>query len=270
MKTLRIKSIDGRTDFQNVTASFSQPNIILNFQRHEIQGKFDNQEFLKKGWYVIDCSNVQDAENKLKTYLAKNKAENVFISSHGGVGKYYLSDDKGYSIPNPKAKPDETDNKKKYLQGDHSGIKLGTKDEDWIFSNEIEDYNNEIRIKNLDVVLVSNIKSLISIGNMIKENKNLILGSCNTAIDDRFGDNLKKLITPTIDIFINRDLTEVKATVTTEGKKKIYKVTFENFTKERTGSGQKVDGWRRYHKNKSTKTYRNLSINEYGVKVLGY
>lgn len=251
--------------------SFSQhKNIILNFQRHEKQGKFVNQEFEEKEWHIIDCINIKDAENKLKVYIGGTKAENVFISSHGGVGKYYLTDDNGYSIPNPKAKPDEKDNEKKYLLSDHSGIRLGVKDEDWIFSNDIEDYSSDIRLKNLNQKLIDNIESLINIGNMIKENKNLVMGSCNTAIDDRFGDNLKKLIAPTIDVFINRDLTEVTATVIKEGKKEIFKVRFKDFIKERTGTGQKVDGWRRYNKSKSTKTYRNLSINENGVKVLGY
>ena len=101
-------------------------------------------------------------------------------------------------------------------------------------------------------------KNVLEIGKKVKAGKNLIFGSCNTGMDDRFGNNLVELL-PNIDIFMNNNLTTA---YTVNGK-----ISFDNFTKyAQTAEGNL--GWDRFKKGNKKRVYKNLIINKFGVKVV--
>ncbi|KFE97091.1 hypothetical protein [Chryseobacterium luteum] len=259
-RTLTVKKIgDKNFDIVLNASSYRHPHIILNFLRSESAGAYVNQEFEDNGWKVIDVTNLETAKTKLYNYLDGNEAETIYLNSHGGAtvkiqdGNFKL-DDEGNYIPNLKTKkPDD------YLRETNSGAHLGPTDNDWVMSYHLEYYNHEKKKKRLKEVQIKNIELLVAIAKKVKAGKNLVFGSCNTGMDDRFGKHLVQIIPNTIDIFMNNNLT---SSITTGGK-----ITFDNFTKYAQTSAGTL-GWDRFKKGSSKKLYKNLIINKYGVKVV--
>lgn len=234
-------------------------NIIINFLRSESAGAYINKEFEDNGWKVIDATNLATAKSKLDNYLKGGiKVDNIYINSHGGATKKlsdgnFKLDDEGNYIPNPKKEND-------YLREKNSGAKLGTTNADWVMSYQLEYYNHEKKKKRLTEVEIKNIELLVAIAKKVKTGKNLIFGSCNTGMDDRFGNQLVELL-PDIDIFMNNNLT------TSYLDPYNKKITFDIFTKyAQTAEG--TLGWDRFKKGNKKKVYKNLIINKYGVKVI--
>ncbi|WP_407405836.1 hypothetical protein [Chryseobacterium sp.] len=95
---------------------------------------------------------------------------------------------------------------------------------------------------------------------MVTEGKNLILGSCNTSMNDNFGKILVSLITTKIDVFINNNMT-LSYTVSN-------KISFQHFTSYAQSDKKSTLGWDRFTKGKVKKVYKNLIINKFGVKVV--
>jgi hypothetical protein len=61
-------------------------NIIINFLRDEVKlGNYDNKDFEKNGWKVIDVTSMQQGAIELENYLGGEKANNIFINTHGGA-----------------------------------------------------------------------------------------------------------------------------------------------------------------------------------------
>jgi hypothetical protein len=138
-----------------------------------------------------------------------------------------------------------------YSMETHSSIKCGYGDNDWIKSNELEWYSNEKTRKIVNESNQGKIESLKEIGNKIQENGYFVFGSCNTGYDTSFGDNLKNLISPTINILLNRDLTSVS-----EIKGTLY---FNNFVGKNLTSEKDIGlGWDEFNKSTPRKSYTNI------------
>lgn len=253
-RTLTLKNISGQN--LNVVlnaSSYRHPNIILNFLRKEKGvGNFINKEFEDNGWYIIDVSSLKDASTKLGKYLNNGKADNVYINAHGGNRKDYKLDKDGNKIPNLKTK-----RKDDFIMYDNSAIKAG---ESWLFASYFVDYIDPKKKETLTEQTLTDINSLIKIGNMVNKGKNLILGSCNTSLNDNFGKILVDLINQTIDLFINNNLTLSY----NDGKE----ISFLNFTSYAQSDTKSTLGWDRFSKGKAKRVYKNLIINKFGVKVV--
>lgn len=258
-RTLTLKDVSGQEMSVVLNVStYRHPNIIINFLRSEkTLGNYINSEFDKNGWKIIDATNLTTAKTKLYEYLiGDKKADNIYLNSHGGVSTNKKLDEEGNYIIITK---DEEESEEEYKTEDNSGAKLGNDKSDWVMSNEIEFYRHEKKKLKLLKKDIENIENLIEIGKKVNIGKNLIFGSCNTAMDDRFGQNLVELIPETIDIFMNNN--------TTTSYSLNDKISFENFTKNAQTSAGTL-GWDRFQKEKEKRIYKNLIINKYGVKVV--
>ncbi len=225
-------------------------NIIINFSRQSL-GPYDDKDMLLNGWKVIDAVNPRDALAQLKDYLGDSKADNIFITAHGGPVEYFVSNDRGFSI---------RDENGEFVKDFSSGIKFG--DGSWLSGNQLEDYNNAARKNGLQGYMTENIDSLVQIGMLVNEGKNLILGSCFTAIDEKFGQNLSSLI-PSRDIFINKDYT---SHIHDLASGKTYYINFAN--RGLTKQEDYQSGWRSYNSTRPVKSYKNISLNQNGVKTI--
>jgi hypothetical protein len=98
----------------------------------------------------------------------------------------------------------------KYIREMRYGIRLGSENSDWIHSNTIEDYFSEIRKNLVSENDQLNIKSLVSISNLINSGGNLILGSYNTGKNDKIGKYLVGLSsTLNLNVYANQGLTDL-------------------------------------------------------------
>ncbi len=233
-------------------------NIILNFRSNERHGEFDKVDFRKNGWEVINVNSITDARDKLKEHLGDTKADNIFIFAHGGRGKYYPTDDDGNYI-------EDNSSETGALVEMHSGGNFGPKnDRNWIFGNEIEDFNNPVRQKNLKPELIENIKALIEVSNSVKTGKNLIFANCNILLDKKFGAALVKNV-QNIDIFMTSDLTTNYAPK--DGKTLIpFSMFIDSNLIE---SVDHKEGWKQFNSSLTEpKSLNNLQITKFGVRVI--
>lgn len=119
-------------------------------------------------WHYIVSKDVNEANKKLKNYLKKKKAESIILNTHGSTGGLVL---------------DESE----------------------------ESYQDELVKKYPDINNTSykeTVGSLISIGNSLEDDGNLIINSCSACYKDnglQLGNTISKLI-PNKRVFLSSDL----------------------------------------------------------------
>ena len=145
-------------------------NIIINFLRDEVKlGNYDNKDFEKNGWKVIDVTSMQQGAIELENYLGGEKANNIFINTHGGA----LDDDGAINA---------------------QGIS--------IFGSDLLKYNYDCKgLRDIDKEVIGGINT---ISNMLKEDGNLIFAACFADRGHKIGTELSKM-NPDINIFLSGD-----------------------------------------------------------------
>ncbi|WP_238601924.1 hypothetical protein, partial [Chryseobacterium lathyri] len=225
-------------------------NIILNFIRGDKEGlgNFVNKDFEENGWHVIDALSLKDALTKLTLYLGDSQADNIFINAHGYESQRYLFDENGEVLRNS-----STDT---YIMAGDNGFHT---DNDGILGSHIQQYISDK--SKLSADKISSIDSFIGIAKYVKEGKNLIMGSCNSArYDDLFGNGISSIV-KSIDIFVNRDY----SSVWTNDRK----VKFQDFTGyNQTSHKNYINGWVRYRDEAAAQQNFNIIMTKYGVKTI--
>lgn len=136
------------------------------------------------------------------------------------------------------------------------GIRLGSENSDWIHSNTIEDYFSEIRKNLVSENDQLNIKSLVSISNLINSGGNLILGSYNTGKNDKIGKYLVGLSsTLNLNVYANQGLTDLITYDNYYVPKSLFNTWLQNSSDAK---------WGQYTKNGIT-YFDNISINKNGT-----
>ena len=217
-------------------------NIILNFIRNDKKGlgNFINSEFEENGWHVIDATSLADALTKLASYLGDSQADNIYINAHGYASQRWVLDD---STSEYKAVGD-------------TGFYTG---KDGILGSHMQQYISD---KNkLSPNTLESIDSFIGISNHVKEGKNLIMGSCNSArYDDLFGNGISSIV-KSRDIFVNRDYSSLWPIG--------GKVGFKDFIGfNQTSKHKYINGWVRYRDGASVQQNFNIIMTKYGVKTI--
>lgn len=229
--------------------------IILNFKSND---HYDEASFSANGWKVFNVDNLSEAYSVLHEYLGDNKADIIHINGHGGVGMQFAMDENGWGIPIEGVDP-SAPLEQRFEQTEESGAHLGHSDKDWIFSHSLRRYNDPNMRALISQEERENIEALVRIGNMVGEGKNLVFGTCSTAYNDDFGEELKKLISPSIDIFINKGICIVYSS---NGK-----ITHHLFI-TKPQSSNPINGWIRYNKDNETRTYNNLIYTRTGIRLI--
>ncbi len=158
-------------------------NIIINFLRDDVgsegnrTGNFDNDDLAKNGWHVIDVDTMEEAATELGKYLGDQKADNIFINTHGGVAK---DGNGGINV---------------------EGIS--------ILGSNIEMYNNDCdRLNRINSSKEGVIESLSSISGMLNNDGNLIFAACYADRGNKIGTELSKM-NPEINVFLSGDYSSV-------------------------------------------------------------
>lgn len=229
-------------------------NIIINFIRSDKNGigNFINKEFEENGWYIIDASSLKEALTKLKLYLGTTRADNIFINAHGFESQRYILDGNGEASRDPVTN--------KYIMAGDTGFCAKIEIEG-ILGSQIQQYISDK--SKLSPDMVNSIECFIEIVKYVKEGKNLVMGSCNSArYDDLFGSGISSIV-KSIDIFINRDYSSL---FVTPDKKNI---PFQNFTNyNQTSKHNYIKGWVWYKNGAVIQQNFNIKMTKYGVKTI--
>ncbi|UUC44935.1 toxin TcdB middle/N-terminal domain-containing protein [Flavobacterium cerinum] len=223
-------------------------NIMINFLRGQGNlGNFDDADYEKNGWHVIDASGIKDARDKLKAYLGENTVDNIYINAHGGKITYFERDDDGNPI---------FDDSGKGIKRSSSGTTFGS---DIIYGYQLADYNNPVRQNNMNSNLKENIQALLEIGSFINKGKNFIFGACYAAKDDRFGESLVSQLSG-INLFVSKDY------VATYSNKYVAKSLFSFLINNDQIREEDMDeGVRLYRSGSPTKAFSNYRVTKDGV-----
>lgn len=222
-------------------------NIILNFLRNDtdssgkktLAGNYNNKDLQNNNWHVIDVNSMEEASTKLGDYLGGAKADNIYINAHGGTINY--KDSEGNIVDSS------------------SGITLGSTN---VTGRSLQLYNegNFEELAKYHPGAQEAIKAIGSVANMINDGKNLVFGSCNTGLDDRFG-NYVSSMNPNIDVFASKDLTWFGRTNGSQG--------YKDFSSPTIRSQEFSQGISRYKGGRSTEQGLNLQMNNSkGVRVI--
>lgn len=183
-------------------------------------------------------------------YLGDDKADNIYINTHGLVSERYTFNEKGEALRDPSTG--------KYIMVGDSGFY--TKN-DQILGSDLQQYTSDKR--KLSSEKLNSINSFIDIAKYVKSGKNLIMGSCWTArYDDLFGSGISSIV-KSVDFFVNRDYS---SNYTVSGKGTI---SFQNFIDyNQTSSKNYINGWVWYRDGTVSRRNFNIIMTQYGVKTV--
>ncbi|MGN7759726.1 hypothetical protein ACTJIV_19900 [Chryseobacterium sp. 22532] len=180
--------------------------------------------------------------------MGDSQADNIFINAHGYASQRYLFDESGEALRNSSSG--------EYIMAGDNGFHT---DNDGILGSHMQQYLFDKG--KLSPNTLSSIDNFIKITNYVKEGKNLIMGSCNSAqYDDLFGSGISSIV-QSRDIFVNRDYSSLWPIG--------GKIRFQDFTGfKQTSHENYIKGWVRYRDGAAAQQNFNIIMTKYGVKTI--